>query len=184
MITLPRLLLASLLALPACADPVTDAEIAALGGEAPGVRTGPTHRGGQPCILCHSSTGGRHPTFTVAGTVYQKPTTKVPVEGALVHVTDATGATFDLTSNCAGNFYVADTQWQPTFPLWVDLSYTAAGIVTKMKTKIGRDGSCNFCHADPIGTDTAGHVWLTSDPTVPDMTPPSLNCGRGGVGGG
>ncbi len=177
-------LLAALLAVPACADPVTDDRIAALPGEVPGIRPGPTHRGGPPCTLCHSSQGGRHPTFTVAGTVYQKPTNKVPVEGAVIHVTDATGATYDLTSNCAGNFYVADTQWQPIFPLHVDLSDAAAGITTKMKTKIGRDSSCATCHADPAGTDTVGHVYLTSDPTVPDATPPPLNCGRGGGGGG
>ena len=177
-------LLALLLAVPACADPVIDAQIAALPGEVPGIRTGPNHRGGQPCGLCHSAAGGRHPTFTVAGTVYQKPTNNVPVEGALVHITDATGATYDLTSNCAGNFYVADTQWQPTFPLYVDLSDAAAGITTKMKTKIGRDNSCAQCHADPAGTDSAGHVYLTNDPTVPDMAPPSLSCGGGGRTGG
>ena len=182
MITPRLLLLVSLLAAPvplACSDPVLDAQIAALPDD--GVRNGPTHRGGQPCTLCHSSHGGKTPVFSLAGTVYQKPApSKIPVENAVVHVTDATGATMDLTSNCAGNFYIADTQWQPTFPLFVDLSLPSTGETIKMITKIGRDTACAQCHADPIGTDTVGHVYLTNDPTVPDMAVPSLTCGRGG----
>ncbi len=162
----------------ACADPVLDAEIAALPGEVPGIHTGPTHRGGQPCTLCHSSGGGRNPQFSLAGTVYQKPTTKIAVEGAVVHVVDATGATNDLTSNCAGNFYVTVDQWQPTFPLFVQVSDAATGMSIKMTTKAGRDSSCAQCHADPAGTDSPGHVWLTDDPTVPDLTAPPLDCGR------
>jgi hypothetical protein len=175
--TTALLTLGSLL-LSGCADPVNDALIAALPGEVPGIRTGPTHRGGQPCTLCHSSAGGRHPTFTLAGTVYQKPTSKIPVEGALVHVIDATGATRDLTSNCAGNFYVDDSQWQPTFPLFIDVTDPATGTILKMISKIGRDSSCASCHADPIGPDATGHIYLTSDPTVPDATAPALTCGR------
>jgi hypothetical protein len=161
----------------ACGDPVVDAQIAALPGEVPGIRTGPMHRGGQPCTLCHSAYGGRHPQFTVAGTLYQKPTNRVPVEGAAVHVTDATGAMRDLITNCAGNFYVADTEWQPTFPLKVDISDPATGEAKTMVTKIGRDASCAFCHVDPAGTDSPGHVYLTADAGVPDMTPPALSCG-------
>jgi hypothetical protein len=170
------LLAAPLLA--ACGDPVLDAQIDALPPEVPGIHTGPTHRGGQPCTDCHSSYGGRHPVFTVAGTVYQKPTNLVPVENAVVHVTDATGATRDLTSNCAGNFYVADTDWQPTFPLLVSLEDPATGLSAKMITKIGRDTSCASCHADPAGQDSPGHVYVTKDPSVPDATPPPLTCGH------
>ena len=142
------------------------------------MRNGPTHRGGQPCGLCHSSAGGRSPTFTVAGTVYQKPTSKVPVEGAVVHVVDVTGATRDLASNCAGNFYVTASEWEPAFPLYVDLSFAPTGDAIKMTSKIGRDNSCAQCHADPAGTDAVGHVYLTADAGAPDMTPPSLSCGR------
>ena len=147
------------------------------------MRNGPAHRGGQPCTLCHSTHGGQTPHFSVAGTVYQKPTpSKIPVENVVVHVTDATGAAMDLTSNCAGNFYVADTEWTPVWPLYIDVS--ANGAHATMYSKIGRDSSCASCHTDPAGPDAVGHVYLTSDPTVPDMAAPSLDCGRGGVGGG
>ncbi len=48
-----------------------------------------------------------NPQFSLAGTVYQKPTGgKIPIENAVVHVVDATGTAQDLTSNCAGNFYI------------------------------------------------------------------------------
>jgi hypothetical protein len=161
-----------------CADPVIDAEIDALPGEVPGIPRGPTHRGGQPCTLCHSSYGGRHPTFSLAGTVYQKLTNEVPIEGALIQVTDATGTTRQFTSNCAGNFYVPDTDWEPTFPLFIDLSDPATDMSIKMISKIGRDSSCASCHADPAGADSPGHVYLTSDASVPNGTAPPLTCGR------
>jgi hypothetical protein len=163
----------------ACSDPVQDALIAALPGEVPGIRTGPMHRAGQPCPICHSSYGGRHPTFTVAGTLFQKPTNKVGVEFATVHVTDVTGDARDLTTNCVGNFYIADTQWNPAFPLWVTVSDPATSTTATMTTKIGRDNGCAECHADPAGTDSPGHVYLTNDPSVPDATPPPMTCGGG-----
>lgn len=49
--------------LAAACDPVRSDAVAALGGEAPGVPHGPTHRPGQPCLLGHSN-------FAVAGTVF------------------------------------------------------------------------------------------------------------------
>ena len=166
--------------LSAClADPVPDAEIAALPDD--GVHNGPTHRGGQPCLLCHSDEGGRHPAFSVAGTVYQKLGNKVPMEGVVVHVTDATGASQDLVSNCAGNFYMDETVWTPTFPFWVSLTNPADGTSIPMMTKVGRDGACAMCHADPAGAGSPGHVYLVKDPNAPNATPPPQSCG--GFGG-
>jgi hypothetical protein len=161
-----------------CADPVIDAEINALPDD--GVRNGPTHRGGQPCLLCHSDEGGRNPAFSVAGTVYQKLTNKVPMEGVVVHVTDATGSSQDLTSNCAGNFYIDENTWTPTFPLWVSLSNPADGTTIKMISKAGRDGACAMCHADPAGAGSPGHVYLVKDATVPDAQAPVCDNGFGG----
>ena len=167
-----------LLAVAGCNDPVLDAQIDALPGEVPGIPRGPMHRAGQPCTDCHSSYGGRSPEFSLAGTVFQKPTNKVAVEGAVVHVVDATFATYDLTSNCAGNFYVTTSQWEPTWPLFITLSDPQTSASVLMLGKIGRDTACASCHVDPAGTDSPGHVYLTKDPTVPDATPPPLTCGR------
>jgi hypothetical protein len=163
-----------------CADPVADAEIAALPGEVPGIRPGPEHRAGQPCTLCHSDEGGRNPTFSVAGTLFQKPseatTTKVPIEGAVIQVTDATGALRRLVTNCVGNFFVEESDWQPVFPLFVNLTNAATGSNFDMTTKIGRSSSCATCHEDPAGTDSPGHIYLMSDLTAPDMPVPPLDC--------
>jgi hypothetical protein len=174
----PLLLALGLLLAAGCNDPVLDAQIAALGGEVPGIRPGPTHRAGQPCTDCHSSYGGKSPEFSLAGTVYQKDTNKVAVEGAVIQVVDATGAMMGLTSNCAGNFYVTTSEWSPTWPLFITVADPQAGISIRMLGKIGRDTSCGSCHVDPRGTNSPGHVWLTDDPAVPDAAPPPLDCGR------
>jgi hypothetical protein len=174
----PRLLACVCLLASGCADPVLAAEIDALGGETNGVRHGPMHRPGQPCLLCHSSEGGRSPSFSVAGTLYQKPNGDIPVQGATIHLTDATGATYDLTSNCVGTFYVEEQKWAPTFPLVVDISYPQGGLTNKMKSKIGREGSCAKCHAIPAGVDSPGRVYLEKDLTAPDFARPALDCGN------
>ncbi len=167
-----------LLATPGCPDPTLDAQMNALPGEVPGIPRGPMHRAGQPCTDCHSSYGGRHPIFTVAGTLFQKPTNRVGIEGATVHVTDVNGDTRDLLTNCVGTFYVTDDEWQPAFPLHISIEDPTSGLGVTMKTKIGRDNSCASCHVDPASTDSPGHVYLTKDPTVPDATPPPMDCGR------
>jgi hypothetical protein len=177
----PLALLALALLGPGCAEPVLDAEIAALPDD--GMRNGPAHRGGQPCGYCHSSAGGASPTFVLGGTVYQKPTSKIPIEGATIHVTDAAGAAYDMVSNCAGNFYVTDAEWQPTYPFRVELLFAPTGTDIKMTSKIGRATACAECHADPAGTDASGHIYLTSH-DVSDMTPPPLTCGSKRGGGG
>jgi hypothetical protein len=172
---LPLLLL---VATPGCPDPVLDAQLDALPGEVPGIRTGPMHRAGQPCTDCHSEYGGRHPVFSVAGTLFQKPTNLVGIEGAIVHVTDATGSFRPLTTNCVGNFYAQIGDWDPVFPLHVTIEDPASGLQKTMKSKIGRDTSCANCHVDPAGPDSPGHVYLTNDPAIPDATPPPMDCGH------
>jgi len=174
----PRLLSCVCLLASGCADPVLSSEIDALGGEANGVRHGPMHRPGQPCLLCHSDEGGRTPAFSVAGTLYQKPDGAIPVQGATIHLTDATGATHDLTSNCVGTFYVDERVWAPTFPLVVDISYPQGNVTTKMKSKIGRDGACAMCHVKPASAVSPGPVYLEKDPSVPDFATPALDCGN------
>ena len=52
--------------------------------EAPGVRRGPLHRPGQPCLLCHDGALGDPQRFTVAGTVFQTPGAGCRLGGATV----------------------------------------------------------------------------------------------------
>jgi hypothetical protein len=160
-----------------CADPVLDAQIDALPAEVPGIPPGPLHRAGQPCTDCHSPYGQRTPSFSVAGTIFLLPTGRVAVPEVQVHVIDAAGTVRDLVSNCAGNFYVTTSEWEPMFPLFVSLQDTVTGTTVTMLSKIGRNASCAACHADPAGTDSPGHLYLTTGPSAPAGVPP-LGCGR------
>ena len=149
-------------------DPVRNDQIAALGDEVPGVDQGPQHRPGQPCLLCHDGKLSNAKEFSVGGTVFRRPDDRAPVEGALVHLVGANGSTYDVTTNSVGNFYVRPSEWVPAYPMHVSLE--ADGIVVKMRTRIGRDGSCAGCHFDPPGPDSYGHVSLI-DP-FPDAGAP------------
>ena len=63
-----------------CTDPVLDDQIEALGPETG--NPGPTHRPGQPCVLCHSQLGpASDSVFLLAGTVYDSPTRITPLGG-------------------------------------------------------------------------------------------------------
>ncbi len=142
-------------------DPVHSNAVDALGGEAPGVRTGPTHRPGQPCLLCHDGKLGDPPPFSVAGTIFltpNDPRAANGVDGASVVITDATGDARTFATNQAGNFYVPVSEWTPTYPLRVRVTYRTYDVT--MTSHIGRDGSCAGCHFTPTGPDSPGPVAL------------------------
>jgi hypothetical protein len=155
------------LALGAC-DPVHHDAIAALGPEAPGVRRGPLHRPGQPCLLCHDGAIGDPQRFTVAGTVYQTPGEKVASVGATVALSDAKGSSFRLKTNAAGNFYATPSEYDPTFPIQVEVQ-GPGGETVHMQTLIEGNaavepnGGCASCHFDPAGPDSPGHVSVALD---------------------
>lgn len=170
---------AALLAIAGCGDPVLDAQREALGDEVAGIPKGPAHRAGQPCLVCHSRTGKVPPFMSIAGTIFQKATNDVPVEGAKVVMTDTTGYVKEASTNCVGSFYVEEAAWTPWFPVRVEISYTSANgelFEAKMKSEIGRDGSCASCHVDPEGERSPGHVFLMDAPEVPDFEVPALSC--------
>src|ERR1700677_3462733 len=103
-------------------DPVLDDAVAALGPETPpGVRPGPLHRPGQPCLLCHDGAFGDPPAFSVAGTVYRIPSSLEPAVDATIELADVTGSRPPKPplTNTAGNFYIPVQEWTPVFPLRV-----------------------------------------------------------------
>ena len=163
-------------ALPACSDPLLDEKVAALGPEVDGIREGPAHRAGQPCLVCHGN--GVSPDFSVAGTLYQKPYelgVPVGIEGNIVELIDANGERMRAKTNCVGNFYISRDRWDPTFPLRVVVDPDHPG-PSQMVSKIGRDGACASCHVDPPGQSSPGHVYQTDDDTVPDATSAGTSC--------
>lgn len=158
------------LAASACVDPVQDEAVSALGPEAPGVKPGPMHRPGQPCVLCHSDQGTAEPTFSLGGTVYIDAMSNTPVGAVSVEILDVEGKSFTTTTNCAGNFFVRTDEFTPAFPIW--LALRAGMVYRSMDTASYREGSCATCHYDPTGASSPGHVFLIDDPTT-EMPPPS-----------
>jgi hypothetical protein len=149
-------------------DPVHDDAIAALGPEAPGVRRGPLHRPGQPCLLCHDGATGDPQRFTIAGTVFETQGARVAADGATVALLDANGSGTQLTTNAAGNFYATPSQYDPTFPIQVTVE-GAGGQTVHMETLIAGNGTvepngaCASCHFDPAGANSPGHLCLALD---------------------
>ena len=165
-----------------CGDPVHDVEVAALGGEAPGVPHGPTHRPGQPCLTCHGGLGPASAEFVTAGTVYMgiystgsadggilASTIYPPLVGGNVHLVDANGLPFDALTNTVGNFYVTSAQWNAAFPLGGPGTTQNITVGTNptnaipMTSHMGRGGgyaSCSYCHFDPPGPTSAGHIYF------------------------
>lgn len=166
--TLLRLLPNALLmaALSSCIDPAREQAIEALGPETPGVREGPLHRSGQPCLLCHDEAGNA-PPFSVAGTVYIDAASLKPIEDVTVNLIDPLGGTFSSVTNCAGNFFVRPREYSLQGPIWVNMQ--REGVFREMDTPVYRDGSCAGCHGDPIGPASAGHVFLIDDPEVEEV---------------
>jgi hypothetical protein len=156
------------LAAPLACDPVRDAQIAALGPEAPGVPRGPLHRPGQPCLYCHDGSFGHPPRFTVAGTVFQTTSAESAAVGAQVALVDANGGTATLQTNEAGNFYVGPSEYDPTFPVQVSVR-GPGGETARMYTLIlgngavEPNGACASCHFGPPGPGSPGHVALRLD---------------------
>jgi cytochrome c553 len=97
---------------------------------------------GRDCIACHAQKG-EGPTFTLAGTVFGAPKQADDCFGlpnAVVVVTDATGKTFSMGSNKAGNFTSREAV---AFPITAKVLYGDKTI--EMKTPVG-SGACNSCH--------------------------------------
>jgi hypothetical protein len=149
--------LVALVALAAC-DPVHADAIAALGGETPGVRPGPMHRPGQPCVLCHDS-GGKSPQMSVAGTVFESQSSAEGVTGVAVVMSDSAGSTYSATTNAAGNFFVTASEWTPTYPI-LSTQLQVGNVTVVMYSEIGRNGSCGGCHSypAPAGPSSPGRV--------------------------
>lgn len=174
------LLAAALLlaALASCMNPVHSDAVTALGDEAPGVRRGPTHRPGQPCLTCHGGDGPGEPDFELAGTVYEEKEQGVPdtsrgASGVTVSLVDAKGATYTTQTNSVGNFYVQEGRYTPVYPVYVTL--TRGDVKETMTTRIGRRGSCADCHRGQVGTkNLVPAVYIGESASA---TPPATDAG-------
>jgi mono/diheme cytochrome c family protein len=160
--------------LAACVDQQWQEQVAALGPEQPSIPIGPLHRSGQACLLCHSPTGNA-PPLLAAGTVYRDPSATLAAAGVAVILIDARRQTYVTYSNCAGNFFVFPSEYQPQLPLWVSLRYQLLGqrVQVDMESPMHRDGDCGSCHRPKAGPSSAGPVFLSDDPARLSMIPRS-----------
>jgi hypothetical protein len=175
------------LGLVSCSDPVTSGQIANLPGENPIIPVGEFHRAGQPCVLCHGPNGPASDSpFAVAGTIFTQPNTAVGLGGVTVAMTDASGSSFTVQTNCVGNFWVprpgtgdGSATWDPEFPIFARI-FTSDGVSRTMQGQIGRERSCNTCHNDPNPQspqyaeqqlELAGHLYFYLATDTPPPTP-------------
>jgi hypothetical protein len=198
----PSFVVAAVVALFACDNPIVDQKIEALGGEAEGTPVGPYHRPGQPCVLCHSVYFGAEPELVIGGTVFVDRNGYVPVEGAKVVLYDAVGDIYELVSNCNGNFYREKSDLDPQFPLYAEVhcpEYDAAGVrvegvfrVKSMASWISRDGSCAGCHGlNGRQVNSTGWIVCNEEGDTAVLPPQREDCpgkppktGDGTAGGG
>jgi mono/diheme cytochrome c family protein len=123
---------------------------------------------GMPCTDCHLNPfdygqpeGG--PAFDIGGTVYptaHEPDNCAGIDGlafadVVVHIEDANGATWDLTPNAAGNFYLQFSGLVPPYSAKV----ISANGVRAMSLRPS-SGDCNLCHTEQgsSGPDPQGPV--------------------------
>lgn len=113
---------------------------------------GPLMNPGVDCLECHGR--GDAPGWTFAGTVFRSESSPASegVRGVRVHATDATGRSVTVTSNDAGNFYLADDL---TFPLRVSIE--RGGEVEEMEDPV-LYGGCNRCHDVPPREGAEGRL--------------------------
>jgi hypothetical protein len=156
---------ASALTASCSSDPVLSDTVEAQGNETKGIPEGPLHRAGQRCTACHQKGGeASNSPFTLAGTVFAQPNRQVGVENAEIRLTDSEGTKHIATTNCVGNFFVKPSEWEPRFPILVEVA--KGGATRSMKSPIGRETDCAGCHsikippADPLSE--VGHIYLFS----------------------
>jgi hypothetical protein len=150
-------------------DPVPDSEIESLGPDT--TDPGPDHRPGQPCVICHSSGGpASDDPFAVGGTVFHDPASSQGVAGVKILFVDSNGSApirppnDDIITSASGNFYVRTSEWNPAFPLYVNIYNPVDGVTGIMQSHIGRQPSCASCHRDAFTAAeqlySVGHIYL------------------------
>ena len=117
-----------------------------------GLEGSPIIEPGRDCLHCHG--GGEAMRWTVAGTAYPAADSAAGagVLGATVRVRDATGWSFGLRTNAAGNFYSAE---KVAFPIQVCVDHRGA---SSCMSDAVTYGGCNSCHAARGSGGEAGRI--------------------------
>lgn len=148
-----------------CIDPVHSDAVDALGPEAAGVREGPEHRPGQPCLTCHGG-DGPGPTWVAAGTVYEvRGDLSKPLVRGIVKLEDSAGKSIETSTNKVGNWWIEERRFTPVFPLYATVYDESRANQAQMVTRIGRNAGCGYCHQGAVATSNRmPAVYLKSKP--------------------
>jgi hypothetical protein len=108
---------------------------------------------GRDCDGCHAE-DGEGPRLHIGGTVYaqiSEPDDCLGMEGVTIEIADASGQTFSLVTNRAGNFYLEAEEATVTFPISARAIHgdRSIGMVAMQTT-----GRCATCHT-PMGANMA-----------------------------
>jgi len=142
-------------------DPVHKAAVAGLGPERDDLYPANSeyHRPGEPCGLCHSDKGPADTIFKLGGTVFWGPDDyNARVDNAYVRILDANKTPRCFVTNCNGNFYIRDVDFdRMTFPLLISVERTTIPgktedtlVIKRMSSHIGRESSCATCHVQGL----------------------------------
>jgi len=120
---------------------------------------------GRACIDCHARSNAESgeqdaPPFAFAGTIYpgeHEPDQCVASasEGAVVEVTDATGAVTRATANGVGNFYLEVDSLQ--YPLTARVLFQGR---ERSMLEAQTTGDCNGCHTQDGAQSAPGRIVL------------------------
>lgn len=165
----------------ACGDPLREQRVEALGEEAPNFDPGEFHRPGQPCIWCHDSHEGAEPEMSIAGTLFVALPDVAPylVGGYVVRLLDSEGTRIDKVSNKCGNFYTTQEEFDPAYPVRVEVLVPDPNDDDKllsnqlMSSRIARDGSCGGCHKHPSSPFSPGVVYVSPPGELPEPPGPT-----------
>jgi len=159
-----------------CSDPVLDDAVDAQGNETQGIDKGEFHRAGQRCVACHQEGGEASGSpFTLAGTVFAQPAKQIGVDNVEIRLTDSDGTKHTTQTNCVGNFFIKASDWQPKFPILVEIFKN--NVRRRMTSPIGREQDCAGCHVleippkDPFSQIPHIYLFGSDEPGTPEGDP-------------
>jgi hypothetical protein len=79
---------------------------------------------GQPCVLCHDGDGPGNMVPRVRRHGVSDAERPKGARRRRIHFRDACAGEYWTATNCAGNFFVADGDYRPTWPVFVRVEYS------------------------------------------------------------
>jgi hypothetical protein len=122
---------------------------------------------GKACVSCHASDPeGEAPSLVIGGTVYPSSHEvdlcngvdgAAPGDEVTVVITDASGASFELPVNAAGNFLRKGAAGSAAMPIRAKVVYQGK---ERVMSAAQDTGDCNSCHTEAGASGAPGRILL------------------------